>query len=295
MEKKENTWACYHSCYHSCYYLRDTDIYLPDHRPIKLTDLHSSRKCLFVSSMRSVLVPVLTYLWAVDASAWAASFESLAVRQDPSLTSGVMSSDERAPQEGLSEGLSTSYYPENALPDYLFTPGGNDMPSVNEAPAASSSNSIGPGPELTVAKTECSSRDDHPQGGVQARKRKRRRVLLKRGEFCSAPLLDASTSTNQHPETERKPIDTLENQSPTGTEQSGPGLLEWPDLFKISTHGGDSPACFEHTKGLLPIGVCDSLGIGPVPSRFDIYERKNPDIIPKAWRLNYCFLCAYSL
>lgn len=276
-------------------YLRDTDIYLPDHQPIKLADLYSSRKCLFLSSMRSVFVLVLTYLWAVDASAWAANFERLAVRQDPSVTSGVMSSDERAPQEGLSEGLLTSYHPENALPDYLFTPGGNDMPSANEALVASGSNSIGPGPELTAAKTECSSRDDHPQVGVQARKRKRRRVLLKRGGLCSAPLLDAPTSTNQHPETERKPIDTLGNQSPTGTEQSEPDLLEWSDLFKISTHGGDSPACFEHTKGLLPIGVCDSLGIGPVPSRFDIYERKNPDIIPKAWKLNYCFLCAYSL
>lgn len=242
--------------------------------------------------MHSVFVLVLTYLWALDASAWAANFENLAIRQDPSVTSGLMSSDERASQEGLSEGL---YHPENALPDYLFTPGGNDMPSTNEAPVASGSNSIGPGPELTAASTECSSLDNHPQGGVQARKRKRRRVLLERGELCSAPLLDAPTSTNQHPETERKPIDKPENQSPTGTEQSELDLLEWPDLFKIPTNGGDSPACFEHTRGLLPIGVCDSLGIGPVPSRFDVYERKNPDIIPKAWKFNYCFLCAYSL
>lgn len=245
--------------------------------------------------MRSVFVLVLTYLWAVDASAWAANFEILAVRQDPSVTSGVMSSDEGASQEGLSEDLSTSYHAENALPDYFFTTGGDDIPSTNEAPVASGSNSIGPGPELTAAKAECSSIDNYPQGGAQARKQKRRRNILRRRQLCSAPLLDAPTSTNQHPETERKPIDALENQSPIGTEQSELDLLEWPDLFKISTHGGDSPACFEHTRGLLPIGVCDSLGIGPVPSRFDIYERKNLDIIPKAWKLNYCFLCAYSL
>lgn len=270
------------------------DIYLPDYRPIKLPDLYSSRKCLFVSSMRSVFGLVLTYLWAIDASVWAANFESLAVRQDP-VTSGVMSSDERAPQEELSEGLSTSYHPGNALPDYLFTPDGNDMPSANEAPVASGSHSIGPGPELTAVKTECSSRDDRPQGRVQARIRKRRRDLLKRGELCSAPLLEAPTSTNQHPETERKPIDTQDNQSPTETGQSESDPLEWPDLFKIPTDSGDSPACFEHTKGLLPIGVCDSLGIGPVPSRFDVYERKNLDIIPQTWKLNYCFLCAYSL
>lgn len=302
-KKRKNTWACYHTyiavnlilVLPHYTYLRDTDIYLPDHRPIKFADLHSSRKCLFVFSMRSVFVLVLTYLWAVDASAWAANFESLALSQDPSVTSGVMSSDESASQDGLSEGLSTSYHPENALPDSLFTPGGNDMPSINESPVASGSNSIGPGPELTAAKTECSSIDNHPQGGVQARKQKRRRVLLERGESCPAPLPDAPTSTNQHPETERKPIDTPENQSPTGTEQSELDLLEWPDLFKIPTHGGGSPACFEHTRGLLPIGVCDSLGIGPVPSRFDVYENKNPDIIPKAWKLNYCFLCAYSL
>ena len=245
--------------------------------------------------MRSVFLLVLTYLWAVDASAWGANFESLAVRQDPSVTSGVMSSDQRAPQEGLPEGLSKSDHPENALPDYLFTPGGNDMPLANEAPVDSGSNSNGRGPELTAANTQCSSRDDHPESEFQARKRKRGRVLLKRGESCSAPLLDAPTSTNQHPETERRPIDKVENQSPTGTDQSEPDMLEWPDLFKISTHDGDSPACFEHTRGLLPIGVCDFLGIGPVPSRFDIYERKNPDIIPKAWKFNYCFLCVYSL
>lgn len=241
--------------------------------------------------MRSVFI--LTYLWAVHASAWASNLERLAVREDPSVTSGVMSSDERAPQEGLSEGLSTFYRLGNALPDYLSNPDGNDMPSTDEAPVAFGSNSIGPGPELTAAKTECSSRDDlPPQGGVQARKRRRRRDLLKRGGLCPAPLLDAPGSTNQHPETEQNPIDTLENQSPTGTEQSDPDLPEWQDLFKISTQDGDSPACFEHTRGLLPIGVCDSLGTGPVPSRFDIYERKNLDIIPKAWRLNNCYLCA---
>jgi len=87
--------------------MRISDIYLPDHRPIKFADLHSSRKCLFVTSMRSVFVLVLTYLWAIDASAWAANFEILAVRQDPSVTSGVMSSDEGASQEGLSEGISS--------------------------------------------------------------------------------------------------------------------------------------------------------------------------------------------
>lgn len=205
-----------------------------------------------------------------------------------------MSSDERAPQEALSEGPSVSYHPGDALPDYLSSPDGHDLASANEAPVAFGSNSIGPGPELTATKTKCSSRDNHPQGGAQARKQKRRRDLLKRGELCPAPLLDAPTSANQHPETERKPIYKVENQSPTGTEQSEPDLLEWPDLFKISTQAGDSPACFEHTRGLLPIGVCDFLGTGPVPSRFDIYERKNPDIIPKAWKLNNCFLCAYS-
>lgn len=243
--------------------------------------------------MRSILI--LTYLWVVDASAWASKLESLAVRQDPSVTIGVMSSDERAPQEGLSEGLSTSYLPGNALPDHLFSPDENDMPSANEAPVAFSSNPIGPEPELTATKTECSSGDDHPQGRIQARKRKRRSDLRKRGELCPAPLLDVPTSTNQHPEAERNHIDTLEHQTRAGTKKSAPGPLEWPNLFKISTHDGDSPACFEHTRGLLPIGVCESLGIGPVPSRFDIYERKNPDIIPKAWRLNNCFLCAYSL
>lgn len=245
--------------------------------------------------MRSVFLLVLTYLWAVDASAWGANFESLAVRQDPSVTSGVMSSDQRAPQEGLSEGLLKSDHPENSRSDYLFTTDGNDMPSANEASVDSGLNSNGPGPEITAANTQCSSRDDHSESGFQARKRKRGRFLLKRGESCSAPLLGEPTSTNQHPETERKPIDKVENQSPTGTDQSKPDILEWPDLFKISTHDGDSPACFKHTRGLLPIGVCDSLGIGPVPSRFDIYERTNPDIIPKAWKFNYCFLCAYSL
>lgn len=241
--------------------------------------------------MRSVLI--LTYLWIVDASAWASNLDSLTVRQDPSVTSGILINDERAPQEGLSAELSTSYHPGNALRDDLSGPARNDMPSTNKVPVAFGSNSIGPGPELTATKTECSSGNDHPQGGGQARKRKRRRDSLKRGQFCPA-LLDAPTTTNQHPETERQPIGKLENPNPSETEQSEPDLLQWPDPFKISTQNGDSPACFEQTRGLLPIGVCESLGTVLVPSRFDVYERKNPDIIPKAWRLNDCFLCAYS-
>lgn len=247
--------------------------------------LQFQSQSLFISSMRSSQLSffILTYLWAVDASAWA---------WDLSVTSSFMSSDELGLREGLSEDMSTPSQPGNAFPNYLSSLDGNDMPSTNEAPVALGSNSISPGPELTATKLDCSSGDNHPQVGVKARKRKRRRDLLKRGEFCPAPLLDAPTSTNQHPEIERKPIDTFEDQSPTGTEKQQPDLLGWPDLFKISTQDGDSPACFEHTRGLLPIGVCDSLGTGPVPSRFDIYERKNPDIIPKTWKFNSCFLCA---
>lgn len=239
---------------------------------------------------------ILSYLWAIDASSWASDFEGLAVRQDPSVTNGVMSSDELGLQEGLSEDLSTPNQAENLLPNYLSSPDGNDTPFANEVPVALGSNSISPGPELTLTATnkDCSSGDNHPPDGDKVRKRKRGRDLLQRGEFCPAPLLNAPTSTNQRPEIEREPIDTPEGQSSTGSEQQESDLLGWPDLFKISTQDGDSPACFEHTRGLLPIGVCDSLGTGPVPSRFDIYERKNPDIIPKTWKFNNCFLCAYS-
>lgn len=240
--------------------------------------MHSPRLSFFI----------IAYLWAVDASAWASELEGLAVRQDPSVTSGVMSSDE------LSEDLSTPNQPGSASPNYLSSPDGSDMPPANEDPVALGSNSMSPGPELTATTSDCSSGANHPQVGVKALKRRRRGDLLQRGESCPAPLLDAPTSTNQRTETERKPTDTPENQSHTGTDQQEPDLLEWPDLFKLSTQDGDSPACFEHTRGLLPIGVCDSLGKGPVPSRFDVFEQKNPDIIPKAWRLNSCFLCAYS-
>ena len=219
----------------------------------------------------------------------------MAIRQDPSMTSSVLRSNERALQEGLSEGLSTSNQQGNALPNYLASPHEYDKPSANEALNALGLNSISTGPVLTSTKTDCSSGGNHPQGRVKARKRKRRRDLLKRGESCPAPLLDAPTNTNQHPETELKPIDTLEYQSPNGMEQSEPDFFDWSTIFKISTQDGDSPTCFEQTRGLLPIGVCDSFGTGPVPSRFDIYERKNPDIIPKAWKLNNCFLCGYSL
>lgn len=238
--------------------------------------MHSPRLSFFI----------LTYLWVVDPLAWASELEGLVVRQDPSVTSGDMSSDE------LSQAQSTPNQPGSASPHYLSSPDGSNMPSANEDAASLGSNSMSPGPELAATTSDCSSGANHPEAGVKARKRRRRGDLLQRGESCPAPLLDAPTSTNQRPEIERKPIDTPENQSPTGTEQQEPDLLGWADLFKLSTQDGDSPACFQHTRGLLPIGVCDSLGTGPVPSRFDIFEEKNLDIIPKAWKLNSCFLCA---
>lgn len=260
----------------------------------KSAEFNSSRKSLFYPqhALTSTFILHPNLLVGCRNSSLASGLEGLAVREDLSVTNDVMSNDGRRLQEGVLEELLTLNQAEDALPNYLSGPDGNDEPPADEVLAALGSNSISPGPELTATKVDCTSGENHPHGEIKARNRERRN-LLQRGESCHAPLLNAPTGTNQHPETERKPIDTPEDQSPT-SEQQEPDLLEWTDLFKVSTQDGDSPACFEHTRGLLPIGVCDSLGIGPVPSRFDIYERKNLDIIPKVWKLNNCFLCAYS-
>lgn len=124
-------------------------------------------------------------------------------------------------------------------------------------------------------------------------KLKRRGVKQRRGAtpkpetFCPLP---ATTDTDTHPrETDgQKPQTEEKGQEQGPAPQDGlpqPEEFKWPNVLKIPTDDGDSPACFEATNGLMPVGVCENPEQQPEPSRWDVFMQVNHYIDARAWKL----------
>ena len=98
----------------------------------------------------------------------------------------------------------------------------------------------------------------------------------------------------QQPPTTGNGADEREGgQAPGGTPQAQP--LAFPKLFRIPINDGDSPACYDATNGLLPVGVCQNPQQSPEPSKYDVFMNRNIDIFPRAWKLINSDPGAFSL
>lgn len=142
---------------------------------------------------------------------------------------------------------------------------------------------------------------NHP--ATKGGKLKRRRVKERRGasskpeRSCSIPA--AATDTDSPPSsTDGQRPQTEKDQEQGPAPQDGlpqPEELRWPNMFKIPTDDGDSPACFEATNGLMPVGVCENPERQPEPSRWDIFMQFNRYMDPRAWKLEDSTLGAFPL
>lgn len=135
-------------------------------------------------------------------------------------------------------------------------------------------------------------------GKLKRRGLKQRRGATPKPElFC--PLPSATTTTDTDPQPPK--IDGQKPQTEKGQEQGPPPHdtspqpeeLKWPNMFKIPTKDGDSPACFEATNGLMPVGVCEHPEQLPEPSRWDVFFRYNIHMEPRSWKLPDATLGAY--
>ena len=134
---------------------------------------------------------------------------------------------------------------------------------------------------------------NHP--ATTERKLKRRRVKERRGaspnpeSYCPIPAAISTDTETPPPKT-----DVQRPQTEKGQEHEGPapkdGMpqpeeFQWPNMFKIPTGDGNSPACFEATNGLMPVGVCENPERQPEPSRWDVFMQFNRYMDPRAWKL----------
>lgn len=134
---------------------------------------------------------------------------------------------------------------------------------------------------------------NHPattEGKLKRRGVKERRGATPKPEsFCPIPAAITTDNTDTPP----PKTDGQRPQTEKGQEQgSAPkdGLpqseeFKWPNMFKIPTDDGDSPACFEATNGLMPVGVCENPERQPEPSRWDVFMQFNRYMDPRAWKL----------
>lgn len=152
-------------------------------------------------------------------------------------------------------------------------------------------------PDLIVANDPPCSPANYPittGGKLKRRGGKQRRggATTKPESLCPLPATTTTTTdTDTHPpQTDGQQPQTEEK----GQEQGGqvphdgspqPEELKWPNLFRIPTNDGDSPACFEATNGLMPVGVCENPQQQPEPSRWDIFMQVNRNVDPQAWKL----------
>ena len=124
---------------------------------------------------------------------------------------------------------------------------------------------------------------------------KRRGVMERRGVtpkpelFCPNPAATTTTNTDTPPP-------KTDGQRPQAEKGQGQGLapqdglpqpeeFKWPNMFRIPTDDGDSPACFEATNGLMPVGVCENPERQPERSRWDVFMKFNRYMDPRAWKL----------
>lgn len=124
---------------------------------------------------------------------------------------------------------------------------------------------------------------------------KRRGVKERRGAtakpelFCPNPAATTTTDTDTPPpKTDGQRPQTEKGQEQGTASQDGlpqPEEFKWPNMFKIPTGDGDSPACFKATNGLMPVGVCENPERQPEPSRWDVFMQFNRYMDPRAWKL----------
>lgn len=164
-------------------------------------------------------------------------------------------------------------------------------------------------PDLILSSNALCSSVNHPTTTTGG-KLKRRGVKQRRGAtpnpelFCPLPAAITTTDTDTGP----SKIDGQRPQTEKGQEQGPtppdglpqPEEFKWPNLFKIPTDDGDSPACFEATNGLMPVGVCENPEQRPEPSRWDVFMQFNRYFNPRAWKLLdstlgafFFFLCLF--
>ena len=149
-------------------------------------------------------------------------------------------------------------------------------------------------PDLILSSNALCSSVNHPTTTTGG-KLKRRGVKQRRGAtpnpelFCPLPAAITTTDTDTGP----SKIDGQRPQTEKGQEQGPtppdglpqPEEFKWPNLLKIPTDDGDSPACFEATNGLMPVGVCENPEQRPEPSRWDVFMQFNRYFNPRAWKL----------
>lgn len=131
---------------------------------------------------------------------------------------------------------------------------------------------------------------------------KRRRVKERRGatpkpeRFCPIPAATTTDTDSPPPKTDGQQPRTEKGQEQGSALRNGlpqPEEFKWPNMFKIPTDDGDSPACFEATHGLMPVGVCENPERQPEPSRWDVFMQFNRYMDPRAWKLQDSTLGAF--
>lgn len=149
---------------------------------------------------------------------------------------------------------------------------------------------------LILSKNAPCSPGNHPKSKLKRRGLKQRRGATPNPElFCPLPSAATTTTTSttdtdpQPPKTDGQQPQTKKDQDqgrdPPDRSPPQPEEFKWPNMFKIPTHDGDSPACFEATNGLMPVGVCENPEQLSEPSRWDVFFQFNNDVEPRSWKL----------
>ena len=147
------------------------------------------------------------------------------------------------------------------------------------------------GPHLFLSNNApCAPTTTTTGGKFNQRGRKPRRGATPEPElFCPLPAATVTTDTDTDPsqtDGQRPPTKKAQEQGPAPQGESPqPEELKWPNLFKIPIDDGDSPACFEATNGLMPIGVCENPEQQPERSKWDVFMQFNRYMDPRAWKL----------
>lgn len=144
-------------------------------------------------------------------------------------------------------------------------------------------------PGLVVSNNAPCSPVNQPPTTITGGKLKRRGLKQRRGappqpeSICPVP---AATDTDTHPSKQPQTEEQGREQGPALRDGSPqPEDFKWPNMFKLPTKDGDSPACFEATNGLMPVGVCENPKQLPEPSRWDVFMQVNHYIDARSWKL----------
>lgn len=157
-------------------------------------------------------------------------------------------------------------------------------------------------PGLILSKNAPCSPANHPTSKPKRRGLKQRQGATPKPKlFCPLPSAATTTTTdtdsqpskNDGPDGQQPQTKKGQELAPPDGSPPQPEEFKWPNMFKIPTNDGDSPACFEATNGQMPVGVCENPEQLPEPSRWDVFFQFNIDVEPRAWKLPDATLGAY--